>query len=181
MKKGNASYILRLTLILLAITALTAALLGLVNQITAEKIAAITKEKTDAAMAAVLEAEAYTEITEFQDNTGLIDTMYQADEAGFVLQATVSGSQGSITMMVGVDMTGAVTGISIVEHSETPGLGDVYGKDTAKGNAFRESVVGITGEISVADVDYMSGATVTANALCSGINAATACVAAYLG
>ena len=181
MKKGNASYILRLTAILLAITAATAALLGLVNQITVDKIAAITKEKTDAAMAAVLEAETYTEITDFEDTTGMVDNMYQADDLGYVLQVTCSGSQGSITMMVGVDMNAAVTGISIVNHSETPGLGDVYGKDSAKGNAFRDSFIGITGEITAADVDYMSGATVTANGVCTGVNAATACVAAYLG
>lgn len=181
MKKGNAGYILRLTLILLAITAITAALLGLVNQITAEKIAAITKEKTDAAMAAVLEAENYTQITDFEDASGMVDTMYQADDLGYVLQVTCSGSQGSITMMVGVDMAGAVTGISVVDHSETPGLGDVYAKDGAKGVAFRESLVGASGEITTADVDFMSGATVTANGICNGVNAATACVAAYLG
>ena len=177
MKKGNASYILRLTAILLAITAITAALLGVVNQITADKIAAITKEKTDAAMSAVLEAETYTEVTDFEDATGMVDSMYQADDLGYVLQVTCSGSQGSITMMVGVDMNAAVTGISIVSHSETPGLGDVY----AKGVAFRDSLVGKTGEITTADVDFMSGATVTANGVCTGVNAATACVAAYIG
>ena len=181
MKQGNASYILRLTAILLAITAITAALLGLVNQITADKIAAITKEKTDAAMSAVLAAETYTEITDFTDETGMVDTMYQADDLGYVLQVTCSGSQGAITMMVGVDMAGAVTGISIINHSETPGLGDVYAKDSAKGVAFRDSFVGLTGPLAAADVDFMSGATVTANGVCTGVNAATACVAAYLG
>lgn len=181
MKKGNASYILRLTAILLAITAITAALLGLVNQITADKIAAITKEKTDAAMAAVLEAEVYTEITDFTDESGMVENMYQADDLGYVLQVTCSGSQGSITMMVGVDNDAAVTGISVINHSETPGLGDVYAKDSAKGVAFRDSLVGKTNGVTTADVDFMSGATVTANGIVSGVNAATACVAAYIG
>ena len=181
MKKGNAGYILRLTAILLAITAITAALLGLVNQITCDKIAAITKAKTDAAMAAVLDAETYTEVTDFEDASGMVDSMYQADDKGYVLQVTCSGSQGSITMMVGVDMNAAVTGISIVSHSETPGLGDVYAKDSAKGVAFRDSFVGQSGELTTADIDFMSGATVTANGVCTGVYAATACVAAYIG
>ncbi len=181
MKQSNASYILRLTLILLLITAVTAALLGLVNYVTADKIAAITKEKTDSAMAQVLEAETYTEITDFKDETGLVDAMYQADDIGYVLQTTVSGSQGMITMMVGVDTSGAVTGISIIDQSETPGLGDVYAKDSAKGIAFRDSFVGLSGEVTTADVDALSGATVSAAAICTGASAATACVAAYLG
>ena len=38
MKQGNGRYILRLTIVLLLITVITAALLGLVNQVTADKI-----------------------------------------------------------------------------------------------------------------------------------------------
>ena len=169
MKQGTARYIVLLTLILLGITAVVAALLGLVNQITADKITAITAEKTANAMAQVLSAENYTEI------------MYLADDKGYVLQTTVSGSQGMITLMVGVDCDGAVTGISIIDHGETPGLGAVYAQDSAKGNAFRDSLVGLQGTVTTEDVDYISGATVTANAICTAVSAATACVAAYVG
>ena len=181
MKQGTARYIVLLTLILLGITAVVAALLGLVTQITADKISAITAEKTANAMAQVLSAENYTEITDYEDATGLVDNMYLADDKGYVLQTTVSGSQGMITLMVGVDCDGAVTGISIIDHGETPGLGAVYAQDSAKGNAFRDSLVGLQGTVTTEDVDYISGATVTANAICTAVSAATACVAAYVG
>ena len=62
MKQGNGRYILRLTIVLLLITVITAALLGLVNQVTADKIAEIKAQKTADAMAQVLAADAYTEI-----------------------------------------------------------------------------------------------------------------------
>ena len=78
MKQGNGRYILRLTIVLLLITVITAALLGLVNQVTADKIAEIKAQKTADAMAQVLAADAYTEITDYRDDTGLIDSMYQA-------------------------------------------------------------------------------------------------------
>lgn len=94
MKQGNGRYILRLTIVLLLITVITAALLGLVNQVTADKIAEIKAQKTADAMAQVLAADAYTEITDYRDDTGLIDSMYQAGDVGYVLQATCSGSQG---------------------------------------------------------------------------------------
>ena len=46
----NFKYILRLTLTLLLITAVVAGLLGLVNYLTEDKIAALTREKTESAM-----------------------------------------------------------------------------------------------------------------------------------
>ena len=77
-------------------------------------------------MAQVLAADAYTEITDYRDDTGLIDSMYQAGEVGAMsCRATCSGSQGMITLMVGVGTDGNVTGISIIDQSETPGLGAI--------------------------------------------------------
>ena len=61
------------------------------------------------------------------------------------------------------DGSGAL--IRFVDNTSTfnPYVGDVYGKDSAKGIAFRDSLVGKTNGVTTADVDFMSGATVTAN------------------
>ena len=77
----------------------------------------------------------------------------------------------------GVTPDGEITGVSIVSHSETAGLGAVYAGDTAKGVAFRESFVGKSGTVVPADVDYKSGATVSAEAICKGASAASQYVA----
>ena len=51
-----------------------------------------------------------------------------------------SGSQGTISMMVGIDMDGAVTGVSIVTNSETSGIGSkVMGNETFWTNGTRRS------------------------------------------
>ena len=42
---------------------------------------------------------------------------------GYAINVEASGSQGTISMMVGIDMDGAVTGVSIVTNSETSGIG----------------------------------------------------------
>ena len=42
---------------------------------------------------------------------------------GYVMKVSASGSQGTIVMMVGVDANKAITGISVVSHSETSGIG----------------------------------------------------------
>ena len=45
------------------------------------------------------------------------------ENAGYAIKVVASGSQGNIEMMVGVDGEGAVTGVSVVDSSETAGIG----------------------------------------------------------
>ncbi|HDM09318.1 MAG: RnfABCDGE type electron transport complex subunit G [Deltaproteobacteria bacterium] len=42
---------------------------------------------------------------------------------GLAYSSSAQGYHGQIEVMVGVDMNGTITGISIMRHSETPGLG----------------------------------------------------------
>ena len=86
-------------------------------------------------------------------------------------------------MMVGVDNDGKVLGISIINQSETAGLGAVAAADTSAGEAFRDQFAGMSGSVSVTKdggaVDALTGATITSRAVCSGVNAALACVASF--
>ena len=66
-----------------------------------------------------------------------------------------------------------LTGISVISHTETPGLGAVAAANNAKGEAFRGQFVGQSGVLSVGDqIDGMSGATITSKAVTTGVNAA---------
>ena len=56
---------------------------------------------------------------------------------------------GAVTMMVGVDNDGKVTGISIISHTETAGLGATAAADTDAGRAFRDQFIGMSGTVSV--------------------------------
>ncbi len=173
----TALYILRLGAILLVITAVVAALLGGVNAITKDKIAAINEQKVADAIALVLDSSAQPEPIDDPNAPAEIKALYKMGADGYAVETVVSGSQGSIDLMVGVAPDGTVTGVSIVSHSETAGLGALYAGDTAKGVAFRESFVGQSGEIDVSEVDYTSGATVSARAICNGASIASAYVA----
>ena len=86
------------------------------------------------------------------------------------------GFGGTITMMVGIDLEGKVTGISIISHTETAGLGSVAGDNSAKGQAFRDSFIGLSGSVSTSkdggEADTITGATITSRAICDGVNAA---------
>jgi electron transport complex protein RnfG len=168
--KKNPNGILRLTLILLAFSAITALLLGLVNMVTVDKIAAIKAAKTTAAMQAVLPADSYTDVA-YTGGDPLVLGVYSADDKGYVVEVGPSGFGGTISMVVGVDTNGAVTGVSITSMSETSGLGT-----NAKKEEFRNQYIGGTGPFAVnkdgGDIDALTGATVTSRAVTKGVNAA---------
>ena len=95
----------QLVIVLFAISAITALLLGLVNMITAPQIAINNQKKTDDAMAAVLPADSYTQV-EYTGGNALVTAVYQAGDAGYVVQVAPSGFGGNLDIMVGVGTDG---------------------------------------------------------------------------
>ena len=179
-QETNLHYVLRLTVILLVITLVVAALLGGVNAITKEPIAALTEEKVAASIQAVLPSEAAPEqVTSFTDDTGLVTAVYLVGDEGYVAEVVVGGSQADIDMMVGVKADGTVSGISFISMSETSGLGAVAAQDSTKGTAFRQQFVGTSGTLAVdkdgGTIDSLNGATVTSRAVTTAVNAALGC------
>ena len=128
----DPKYIITLTVTLFVTCVIVAGLLGGVNAITKDKIAAINWEKTVEAMKAVVADPDNTEFSDALEVTGdmsaaasaagaSLDSVYEVlvggESAGYAIKVVASGSQGSIEMMVGVDGEGTVTGVSIVDLS----------------------------------------------------------------
>ena len=175
--ESTVKYVLRLALILLAITAVVAAALAFVNSITAPVIEKLNAEKTQKAIEAVLPGGG--ESVDFPA-TDLVSVVYKG-EAGYAVQVAPAGFDGPITMMVGVDFDGNVLGISIIKHTETAGLGAVAAATTSAGENFRGNFEGLSGSVAVTkdggEVEAITGATITSRAVCAGVNAALDCVA----
>ena len=179
MKKENtALYVVRLAVTLLLISGIMAAALAGVNAVTAPKIAQLNYEKTQKAVSAVLEGGGDEVEAPAMD---MVSKVYQG-ENGYAVEVTPSGFDNTITMMVGVGNDGNVTGISIISHTETAGLGAVAAASTTAGTAFRDQFVGLNGTVSVTkdggQVEAITSATITSRAICAGVNAALAAVAA---
>lgn len=164
--------IVRLGVVLLIMAAAVALVLGLVNLVTEGRIESIRQETMNAAMQEVLPSAGGYSPAEIRSGNEAVDAVYAAAN-GWVVQCTVSGSQGSITLMVGVDTSYTCTGISITEHSETAGLGAIAGQAGEKGEAFRSQFVGQSGTVAVTknggSIDAIAGATITSNAVCSAV------------
>ena len=168
--------ILRLVITLFLITAVVAAALAGVNTITKDAIAANQEKKTQDALAMVLPDAGNLEKVALSGDTGIVSEVY-TDGASYAVKVLPGGFDGEITMMVGI-ADGKITGISVISHTETPGLGAVAAAQNAKGEAFRGQFVGQSGELAVGDqIDAMSGATITSNAVVTGVNAALSYVA----
>ena len=171
-QQSTGAYIARLTLTLLIIAAVCAGLLGLVNAITEEQIAILTEQKTQASMQEVMpDASSFEEVDYTgADTTGLVTAANAALDAsgnviGYVVQTEPSGFGGVIQM---------VTGVSIIDMSETSGLGTNAAKP-----AFKDQFLGTTGDLAVnkdgGTIDALTGATITSRAVTNGVNAAVAC------
>ncbi len=176
--ESTAKYVIRLTATLLAITAVVALALAGVNSITAPKIAAINEQKLQTAIEAVLPGGG-SEVA-FTDDTGIVSTVYQG-EKGYAVEVAPAGFNGAISMMVGIDADGKILGISVVNQTETAGLGAVIAATTSAGEAFRGQFVGQSGSTAVTkdggQIDSITGATITSRAVSVGVNAALACAA----
>jgi electron transport complex protein RnfG len=172
----KATEIIKPGAVLLLVAAIVALVLGGISLSTAARIEDIAQQTMNDAMQAVLPAVSYIDADVADD--GEVNAVYAADNGGWVVQVTETGSQGTITMMVGVSADLTCTGISITDSSETAGLGAVASQSSEKGEAFRAQFVGQSGTVAVTkeggSVDAISGATITSKAVCRGVTAALA-------
>ena len=194
--KISGKFILKVAGTLTVIALVVAALLGVVNNVTKDKIAEQDAENTRIAMSAVA-----PEGSEFGDKMDISDAVAAAAsaqggkivemypmtnggaDAGYVVKVSASGSQGTSTMMGGVDANKAITGISVISHSETSGIGTkvVGNEPNSAGEPVLDQFIGMSGSGSLVvgkNVIAVSGATVSTKGITMGANAALAAVEA---
>ena len=101
-----------------------------------------------------------------------VRSVHKADN-GFVIETVTQGYADEITVLVGVDKDGSVTGIVVKEMHETIGLGMNGLTDWQ----FLAQYLRTSGEAEVgANVDALTGATVTSKAITRCVNSAVAFV-----
>ena len=184
--------IIKDTAVLLVITLVAGFLLGLVYDITLEPIA----HQEELANAKACQ-EVFSDATDFTDVQTDLDTLNQnlkengleyvtvdavmeaSDDSGqmlgYVLTVTDSeGYGGDIQLSMGIRMDGTLNGISILSISETAGLGMNADTDAFKSQYADKNVEQFTytknGASADNEIDAISGATITTNAVTNGVN-----------
>lgn len=96
---------------------------------------------------------------------------------GLAFSGEAEGFGGPIKFLAGVDpRTQAITGVVVVSHSETPGLGSLITEAGFLGQ-FPGKALGDRFEAG-ADIQAVSGATISSQALASGVKAAAEAILA---
>ena len=193
--------ILKDTLALVLITLVAGAALGGVCTITADPIAHQNQLAKDEAYKAVFaDADTFEVIIDQEDaqlEAYLDENGYPAQTINEVVQAmdssgsplgyaftvtTSEGYGGDIQFAMGVKDDQTLNGISILSISETAGLGMKADTDEFKGQFADKNVEAFqytkNGASADNEIDALSGATITTNAVVNGVNAGL-CAFAY--
>ena len=187
--KNDVSVMLREAGILFAITLIAGLVLGVVNELTKEPIR-IQQEKAvqEACRAVFAEAASFEEMEyapadELQQELSAagvkLGRVYRAlgsDSAmlGYVLESTsTQGYGGNIVLYLGVTNEGTLNDISILEISETAGLGMLAPDELVpqfhdkKVESFIYTKAGASADN---EIDAISGATITTKAVTDAVN-----------
>ena len=101
-----------------------------------------------------------------------IKSVYKA-ENGYVIESIAYGYNGDITLMVGVNNEGEVTGLTVEDMKETRGLG----ANAITNVPFLAQFLLTQGDAEVGtNVDALTGATVSSKAVTKAVNSAVAYV-----
>lgn len=185
MKDFKIKDVLIPTVALLIICLVSTTLLAVTNNVTKEKIALNAVETEKASRALVLpEGKTFSETTQLDGGiTYCIGTDEGGNEVGYVFTSGAKGYGGTVSVMIGYDMSGTITGIEILSHDETPGLGANSVKPE-----FKSRYVGKSGMLTVdknsnegQNVQAITAATITSKAVTSAVNAATVALEEIMG
>ena len=157
-----------LTIICLVVTALLAGTNFITKDIVAERAAATAQASRKQVLPA---AASFEEVTIAEEGNGMYAGL---DAAGEVVG---KGYGGAVNVMTGMTKDGEITAVTLVSHSETPGLGAKAGNDafiSQYQGAAPQGGFAVTKNAPTADsqVQAVTGATITSKAVTSAVNEA---------
>ena len=183
MASKKESTFVSMVLTLLIITFVASAALGYLYELTKGPIAASKLEKLNNAIREVVPENDTIPASEIYKMGVDGDTLvfYPAKKNGELVGTAVStftnkGFSGNIKLMVGFLPDGTIHNISVLEHKETPGLGDKMSKKKSEWsvqfngknpNNFKLRVTKDKG-----DVDAITASTISSRAFCDAVDRA---------
>ncbi len=176
--KLNVKEIIRPTAILFIICVLVSAALAGTNLLTADRIAEQAAAKAEESRKLVLpEAESFEEQPATQTAGAYHKGMAGDEIVGYVFETSSKGYGGDVKVMTGISADGDITGVVILSHGETPGLGANAEKEEFRAQyqqAAPEGGIQIVKYQTPAEgqIEAMTGATITSTAVTNAVNQA---------
>ncbi len=179
---------LKLGLILFIVTAVSATILGFSNNVTAGKIAEADKLANDNARKETLSAaEVFETLNEeeadkIKDSNPEVLEIFEGidsggETVGYVIKTEVLGFGGDIEVMTGISLEGKITGMKVLNHTETPGLGEKATEpefqERFNNKPVDDALVVVNSEpVGENEVLALTSATLTTDAVAHGVNIA---------
>jgi len=194
-KNKDMKSMLKDAVVLFLITLIAGLALGFVYELTKEPIRIQEEKAIQKACQAVFPQAEKFDVAEYtlssaltnrlKENGVTIGTVFEAKDSsdncmGYVVESTSSeGYGGKITLYAGITKDGMLNGISILSIAETPGLGmnaqNVLVPQFEKVPATMFTYTK-TGSASESEIDAISGATITTEAVVNAVNGAVTVV-----
>ena len=167
--------------ILLIITMISGLLLGFANDLTKEAILENSKISKDDLNYIMPAAEKIQDTTIELDEESNIKELYEAvsgnDTIGYVMKINVKGFHGPIDFVIAISKDDKVTGMKVLSHNETPGLGAKITEDKFMQRFKDKPATDYLEAVKVTpnkdnEVEAISGATTSSKASVSAVNEA---------
>ncbi|HCT93403.1 MAG: FMN-binding domain-containing protein [Bacteroidetes bacterium GWE2_39_28] len=179
---AKSSTLKNMVMTLSAVTLIASALLGGVYALTKGPIDIAMAAKTNNAIASVspeFDNDPSAEMF-MVESAGKSYKVYPAkmgeNAAGYAIETYASGFGGRIALMVGFNVDGTIKGISVLSHTETPGLGDKIEPSKSSFSAQFEGKDPQNFKLVVkkdgGDVDAITASTITSRAYCDAVTLA---------
>ncbi len=188
--KGARENMIRSAVVLTLFAFVGTSLLSFTHEATEERIANNERDELLRGLQHIISSEKYDNDI-FNDTLSILSpqwlgseeavTVYLARKQGKPIAAVFSsvapnGYNGAINLLVGVDLDGVLTGVRVIKHKETPGLGDVIDEKRS------DWIYGFTGKSLAQPVekqwkvkkdggyfDQFTGATITPRAVVKAV------------
>ena len=169
---------IKLGLILLLITGVAGFLLGGAYEITKAPIATSIETNRQDAMKEILPtADKFSKVdVKINDKISEVNSGSKGTEmAGYAIKVAPKGYGGPVELMVGISNAGKVTGIKILSHAETPGLGANAPQPKFSGQFANKPIKEKLEVVKVVpskdnQIQAITGATITSKAVTLGVN-----------
>lgn len=171
----NLKSVLGPTAVLMVICVLVSAALAGTNLLTEDRIIAAQEQKAEESRMIVLPGA-----ESFEERDGHYAGLDGSGEtAGYVFETESKGYGGTVRVMTGISTDGSITGVVILSHGETPGLGANAERESFR-DQYKQPIANNVGGIKVVkfqipkegEIEAMTGATITSTAVTNAVNLA---------
>jgi electron transport complex protein RnfG len=173
----------RMILVLTLVGLISGGFLASVATLTKERIALNVQAEIEAAIKEVVDDAAVNQVVHEEESLLIYRELDEGGEiVGFAVQATGVGFQDKITLMFGLDASlEEITGLTIIDQKETPGLGakiedweaflQFWEKRDATGPlALRKPPVSTIGELMSTEINTITAATISSKKVLEIVN-----------